>query len=117
MAKSENVQFEEYHIPGLKAGEYTVEIQQRLEGTDASNNAFAEENWKAEQRFYVAGERYMAPLSDIHAVFPPDGNNGEHDNKPVRATVQAALCEPEMLVEIQVTAALPSTTSSTTTTS
>ena len=27
-------------------------------------------------------------------------------NKPVRATVQATLCAPEMLVEIQVTAAL-----------
>lgn len=30
------------------------------------------------------------------------------ENKPVRATVQAKLCAPEMLVEIQVTAALPS---------
>ena len=29
------------------------------------------------------------------------------DNKPVRATVQATLCSPEMLVEIQITAALP----------
>lgn len=29
------------------------------------------------------------------------------DHKPVRATVQAALCSEEMLVEIQVTAALP----------
>jgi enamine deaminase RidA (YjgF/YER057c/UK114 family) len=28
-------------------------------------------------------------------------------NKPTRATVQATLCAPEMLVEIQVTAALP----------
>jgi len=29
------------------------------------------------------------------------------ENKPVRATVQATLCSPDMLVEIQVTAALP----------
>lgn len=28
-------------------------------------------------------------------------------NKPVRATVQSTLCAPQMLVEIQVTAALP----------
>ena len=28
------------------------------------------------------------------------------ENKPVRVTIQATLCAPEMLVEIQVTAAL-----------
>lgn len=30
------------------------------------------------------------------------------ENKPVRATVQATLCSPDMLVEIQVTASRPS---------
>lgn len=51
-------------------------------------------------------------LKDIVADF--DAMNQEWiqwvdpQNKPVRATVQATLCAPEMLVEIQVTAALPS---------
>ena len=31
----------------------------------------------------------------------------DSENKPVRATVQATLCSPDMLVEIQVTASLP----------
>jgi len=49
-------------------------------------------------------------LKDIHADFAAMNEVWtkwlDLEHKPVRATVQAALCAPEMLVEIQVTAAL-----------
>jgi len=44
--------------------------------------------------------------ADLVAMNEVWANWLDPEHKPVRATVQAALCAPEMLVEIQVTAAL-----------
>lgn len=81
MAKSDNIHFEEHHIPGLKAGVYSVEVNQKLEGKDSKGTAFSDNDaWKSRQEMYVAGDRFTLSPAVVYAVFPPNGNQGEHDN-------------------------------------
>ena len=71
------VQFLQYHRPGLTAGDYEIRIEQvvKITGHDSAIPPF-----KAEMNFTVAGERFELKPTDVHGVFPPDGNLGDHSN-------------------------------------
>ncbi|HEY0321629.1 MAG TPA: hypothetical protein VGC66_11770 [Pyrinomonadaceae bacterium] len=66
------VEFMQYHKPGLPDGDYVITVTQTVSVADTS--------FTATKNFTVAGERFELNPSDIHAVFPPDGNLGEHYN-------------------------------------
>ena len=75
------VEFMQYHKPGLTDGDYEIIVTQvlntkdkiKIPGDDTST-------FVTKKNFTVAGERFDLKPSDIHAVFPPDGNLGEHSN-------------------------------------
>jgi hypothetical protein len=71
------VQFFEYHQPALEAGDYTVEVQQRVV-LDGKEYLFPP--IPKVQHFSVRGPRFALDPQEILAVFPPHGSLGEHSN-------------------------------------
>lgn len=69
------VKFEDYHQPTLADGDYEIKVTQVV---DIDNSAVG--TFTASRYFTVAGERFELKPSDIEAVFPPDGNLGDHSN-------------------------------------
>lgn len=71
------VKFEEYHQPTLADGDYKIEVTQevKIDGTTEVIDPFT-----ASRLFTVAGERFELKPTDVEAVFPPDGNLGDHSN-------------------------------------
>ena len=71
-----SVKFLQRHEPALESGDYEITVKQSVTITDhASIGAF-----EAAKLFTVAGERFELKPTDVHSVFPPDGNLGEHSN-------------------------------------
>jgi hypothetical protein len=65
-----DVVFIQYDIPPLKAGEYTVTLEQ-----DVNLNTGAP--YTVTRRFAVTGERFSLNADDVNSVFPPNLANGE----------------------------------------
>jgi hypothetical protein len=74
--KAGSVKFLQFHRPTLVDDDYEITVTQSVKITGhAEIGAFT-----ATRFFTVAGERFELKPTDVHAVFPPDGNLGEHSN-------------------------------------
>jgi hypothetical protein len=71
-----SVKFLQFHQPALAAGDYEIAVSQSVKITDHADI----KSFTADRFFTVAGERFDLKPTDVHAVFPPDGNLGEHSN-------------------------------------
>lgn len=69
------VNFQRHHQPTLAAGDYTITVAQKVKIDKAEVAAF-----NATRNFTVAGDRFVLQPADVEAVFPPEGNLGEHSN-------------------------------------
>jgi hypothetical protein len=76
--KSSAVEFIAYHQPLLPDGDYEIVVTQTVKTT--TDLKIPETTFSTTRNFTVAGERFDLKPSDIHAVFPPDGNLGEHSS-------------------------------------
>ncbi|HEU4435442.1 MAG TPA: hypothetical protein VFR51_18800 [Pyrinomonadaceae bacterium] len=75
--KTAFVKFEEYHQPTLADGDYEINVTQVV---TIENHTEAIGPFTASRHFTVAGERFELKPADVEAVFPPDGNLGDHSN-------------------------------------
>src|SRR5688500_13373271 len=73
--KPKSVKFQQFHQPTLADGDYEIKVEQSVRIPGQNIEAF-----KAERFFTVAGERFELKPTDVDAVFPPDGNLGQHSN-------------------------------------
>ena len=71
------VKFEEYHQPTLAGGDYEIKVKQEVE---IDGNTEVITPFTASRLFTVAAERFELKPTDVEAVFPPDGNLGDHSN-------------------------------------
>ena len=69
------VNFQRLHQPTLAAGDYKITVEQSVMIDKADVAGFT-----ATRKFTVAGDRFVLQASDVEAVFPPEGNLGEHSN-------------------------------------
>lgn len=71
------IQFVQYHLPGIATGEYVITLTQQvtIRGTAPQATPFS-----TQQRFAIYGQRFTFKPADVVALFPPDGNLGEHSN-------------------------------------
>ncbi|MFD2719560.1 hypothetical protein ACFST9_12600 [Hymenobacter monticola] len=70
------LEFLQFHLPGLLPGDYTVAVSQALSATGIdANNKF-----ETQLAFSVAGERLLLKPIHIQAVFPPEGSQLDHAN-------------------------------------
>ena len=76
------VDFIEYHKPGLTDGDYEITVTQvvRSNGLETNDQRIPNATFSAIRNFSVAGERFALKPTDIHSVFPPEGNLGQHSN-------------------------------------
>jgi hypothetical protein len=75
-SKAGSVKFLQFHQPALPDGDYEITVTQSVNITGRPEiGAF-----KTTKYFTVAGERFELKPTDVHAVFPPDGNLGDHSN-------------------------------------
>ncbi|MDX2361885.1 MAG: hypothetical protein QNK23_13835 [Crocinitomicaceae bacterium] len=65
------VTFIQYDIPPLKAGEYTLTVEQKVKVPTGDNN------YTSSKRFAVTGERFSFDPSELNSVFPQNHANGE----------------------------------------
>jgi hypothetical protein len=72
-----SVEFIEYHQPGLTDGDYEITVTQEVSTPDLK---IPDAEFTTTKNFTVAGERFELKPSDVHSIFPPDGNLGEHSN-------------------------------------
>jgi len=70
------IEFIQFHLPSLKDGHYQITVEQKIAANGIPNNT----SFSTTKYFQVAGERFRLKPTDIHAVFPPDGNLGEYSN-------------------------------------
>ena len=75
--KTAFVKFEQYHQPTLADGDYQIKVTQVVE-IDQQTEVIPQ--FTASRHFTVAGERFELKPADVAAVFPPDGNLGDHSN-------------------------------------
>ena len=71
--------FLDSHTPDLPPGDYTIRVEQHVEGTTADKEKFADD-FLAERYFSVMGPRFTLAPQEIQEVFPPPGSLGEYDN-------------------------------------
>ncbi|MEM6268498.1 MAG: hypothetical protein AAF998_03630 [Bacteroidota bacterium] len=75
MSDTSNVKFIEFHQPALESGTYKVTVEQ-----DVSATGIPQQNYGAEQVFFVGGERFQILPTQIAGVFPPHLSVGDHSN-------------------------------------
>lgn len=65
-------------IPPLKAGEYTIAVQQTIEGDDGKeiSGKNGKPTFSKEQTFHVSAPRFNLDSFDIYSVYPPAGAVG-----------------------------------------
>ena len=68
---SKQITFIEDRRPGLRSGNYTIEVEHRVGVGDG-------ETYSAVRYFQVRGERFRVPDADIHSVFPPEKSTGPY---------------------------------------
>ncbi len=73
--KASYVKFQQFHQPTLADGYYKITVSQSVAIDSAAVDPFT-----ATRHFIVAGERFALKPTDVEAVFPPDGNLGDHSN-------------------------------------
>ncbi|HAJ58334.1 MAG TPA: hypothetical protein DCP31_02890, partial [Cyanobacteria bacterium UBA8543] len=78
-AQAPKIKFLQHHKPSLTVGEYQITVQQAILGSKFDTTP-DKPPFETSRSFTVAGERFSLNPQDIHAVFPPDGSLGEHDN-------------------------------------
>lgn len=73
---SAKIRFVQYHSPGIATGDYVITLTQELtiHGTES------QAPFSLQRHFSIYGERFVLKPTDIVAVFPPDGNLGEHSH-------------------------------------
>jgi len=75
--KANFVKLQEYQRPTLADGDYTITVTQKVEiDKHVDIPAFT----APARSFTVAGARFDLKPTDVEAVFPPDGNVGDHSN-------------------------------------
>ncbi|MCL2923185.1 MAG: hypothetical protein MGF17_00755 [Trichodesmium sp. MAG_R04] len=74
------LQFLQNHKPLLQDGEYKITVEQSLEIKGNKPEDFQPLKKTLNKTFQVAGERFQLKPQDIHGVFPPNHNLGEHSN-------------------------------------
>lgn len=67
--QQKKVTFIQYDIPPLKAGEYTLQVTQKVNQEEGS--------FSTSKQFAVKGERFTFKPEDYHSVFPQNHANGE----------------------------------------
>lgn len=72
------VTFEQSHQPTLPVGDYEIAVEQAVKITGRKGGATDGADFTATKYFTVAGERFELKPTDVHSVFPPDGNLGRH---------------------------------------
>ncbi|WP_293150359.1 hypothetical protein [Okeania sp. SIO2C9] len=93
--KPTKIEFIQYHQPGLKDGDYEINIKQEVTGEKIqANNSFT-----VTRTFAVSGERFDLKPKDIHAVFPPSGSLGEHSNVLPHVVLNRSTLPWERLVD------------------
>ena len=77
-----NIDFTPHHRPPVESGEYDIAVKQTLSGggIDTAYGSEGTTPLAATYRFFVAGERFSIAPKEIHSVFPPDQNVGQHTN-------------------------------------
>ncbi len=74
-----DIHFGDNYFPLLRAGRYTIKVEQELKGSGAqsvpSGTAF-----KAEQEFRVIGPRFRLDPADIQQMYPPPNSQGAFGN-------------------------------------
>ena len=76
-AEPEQIQFVQYHSPGITTGDYVITLTQQVTIRGSAPQATP---FSTQRRFTIAGQRFTFKPADIVALFPPDGNLGEHSN-------------------------------------
>lgn len=72
------VEFVQYHQPAVESGLYDLHVEQTISSTGGQ---VPSSTYQRDITFAVTGERFEALTpGDVHAVFPPPGSNGDHDN-------------------------------------
>lgn len=74
--QSQYLVFAQNHRPGLKSGDYALELTHQITGTgiDSENTTPAPITF----HFSVRGDRFSLPPTHLHSVFPPAGSLGEY---------------------------------------
>ncbi len=67
------IEFVDHHLPGMPKGNYTLTVDQAIEGPGIVQPPFSET-----RRFVVTGERFSLADDALVAVFPPAGSLGDH---------------------------------------
>jgi hypothetical protein len=77
-----NVEFLQYHQPGLKAGLYKIKVEQEIHSNEPEGveKRVPLSTFREERTFVVRGERFGLPPALVQAVFPADGSPGDHSN-------------------------------------
>ena len=77
-----NIDFTPHHRPPVESGEYDIAVKQTISGggIDTAYGSEGTTPLAATYRFFVAGERFSIAPKEIHSVFPPDQNVGQHTN-------------------------------------
>jgi hypothetical protein len=70
------IQFVQYHSPGIATGDYVITLTQEVTIRGVAPQA----PFSTQRHFSIYGERFALKPTDIVAIFPPDGNLGEHSN-------------------------------------
>ena len=71
------IDFIQYQRPGLKSGDYTLDVSQSITAAGVSKkNTFSGQ----QLNFSIRGERFTLKPSDIASVYPPANSLGEHSS-------------------------------------
>lgn len=74
---SGRITFYDFLEPPLESGEYTVSIEQRVQGGSDAKNQF-DETFANQLTFAVQGVRFSIPPDYVYGVYPPPGQQGEY---------------------------------------
>ncbi|MEL7148646.1 MAG: hypothetical protein AAFO69_19895, partial [Bacteroidota bacterium] len=71
------VSFASNHVPALKDGKYTIDVNQSIQHLSKTNGALTAQQSKT---IFVAGERYTFTANDVFYQYPIAGKTGKYAN-------------------------------------
>ena len=74
----ERIEFRQFHQPTLKTGDYSITVEQKAQ--TVGDGRIPATTFRKQNLFSVASEQFVFNPPLINAVFPPDGNLGDHFN-------------------------------------
>src|SRR5688572_7751893 len=74
----DSVELVAWHRPALGNGAYQITVQQRLAEKAGGSRIPPNTVFTTRQTFRVEGARFSLQPSDVQALFPPEGNLGDH---------------------------------------